>query len=67
MAAPITGLVTVLQGTISGLVRSEMGYHIIKVVDHAMASTVPFDQAGAALADWDANPASITKILVSMN
>ncbi len=33
-------------------------------VDEVITRTVSFDQAGAALADWDANPAAVTKILV---
>jgi threonine dehydrogenase-like Zn-dependent dehydrogenase len=33
-------------------------------VDEVITRTVPFDSAGAALAEWDANPASVTKILV---
>ena len=33
-------------------------------VDDVITRTVPFANAGAALADWDANPAAVTKILV---
>ena len=32
-------------GQMSGIVETQFGYHIIKVTDHAQASTVPFDQA----------------------
>jgi peptidyl-prolyl cis-trans isomerase C len=32
-------------GQLSGIVETQFGYHIIKVTDHAMASTVPFEQA----------------------
>ena len=36
-------------------------------VDEVVTRTVPLSQAGAALKEWDANPAAVTKILVSVD
>ena len=35
-------------------------------VDETITRVVPFDQAGEALKDWDANPPAFTKILVEL-
>lgn len=49
-----TGVITMLQG----------GHF---PCDDVITSAVPLDQAGATLANWDANPATVTKILVNLD
>ncbi len=36
-------------------------------VAETVTRTVPFDEAGAAMADWDSNPAAVTKIQVRLS
>lgn len=39
-------------GQISGVVTTQFGYHIIKVIDHKAGRTIPFEEAQAKIKDY---------------